>query len=143
MRTRHLIYNHDCLKTPGSRLNDRLKNLPQGRVLIGQIDPWKLHKLDRGVAKAEICRLEIPRQVGIKWEKSHPATGLILDFVNGVVRVFARLTAGFYETATHAFTTPLSRQMNLEPDFVLTAAMRAPMPEQSAMGGKQAGRFKH
>ena len=101
-----------------------------------QTDSSKMfHKLGCGVANVVTCWLEIPHQIAVEWQQTDPATGFFVGAVKGVGWVFARFTAGVYETVTFAFPTPPSYQPILEPEFVFTGAGRSPIPEQSEWDG--------
>jgi putative exosortase-associated protein (TIGR04073 family) len=94
-----------------------------------QSDATKMmHKLGRGVTNVLTCWVEWPRNVAIEWEKTDPATGLILGTVKGFGWGFARFATGIYETFTFPFPVPEGYEPMLEPEFVVTDVWGDPIP---------------
>lgn len=93
-----------------------------------------LHKLGRGVVNTLTCWVEIPRQISVEWEKTDPATGLVLGTVKGFGWGFARLATGVYDTVTFPLPVPPGYQPLIEPEFIITDVWGAPIPELTELG---------
>lgn len=88
-----------------------------------------LHKLGRGIVNIFTCWVEVPRQVAKEWERTDPATGVVLGTVKGVGWGFTRLATGVYETFTFPFPVPSDYAPMLEPEFVVTDVWGDPIPD--------------
>lgn len=100
-----------------------------GEVYRQQSDSSKMmHKLGRGVTNVLTFWVEWPRNVAIEWEKTDPATGLVLGTVKGFGWGFTRLVTGVYDAVTFPFPVPENYQPLLEPEFVITDVWGDPIP---------------
>ena len=100
-----------------------------GEVYRQQSDVSQMmHKLGRGVTNVLTCWVEIPRNISIEWEKTDPATGLIMGTVKGIGWGFARFSTGIYETFTFLFPVPEGYAPMIEPEFVVTDIWGAHIP---------------
>jgi putative exosortase-associated protein (TIGR04073 family) len=106
-----------------------------GEVYRQQTDSSKMmHKLGRGVVNVFTCWVEVPRNIAIEWEKTDPATGLVLGTVKGFGWGFSRLATGFYDAFTFPFPVPENYQPMLDPEFVITDIWGDPIPGLTEMG---------
>jgi putative exosortase-associated protein (TIGR04073 family) len=87
-----------------------------------------MHKLGRGVVNVLTCWVEVPRNVAIEWERTDPATGVVLGIVKGFGWGFARLATGVYEVFTFPFPVPANYEPMIEPEFVITDVWGDPIP---------------
>jgi putative exosortase-associated protein (TIGR04073 family) len=92
-----------------------------------------LHKLGRGVTNVLTCWVEIPRTVAREWERTDPATGIVLGTAKGLGWGFTRLATGVYETFTFPFPIPADYEVMIEPEFVVTDVWGDPIPEISEL----------
>lgn len=96
-------------------------NAASGEVYRQQSDATKMmHKLGRGVVNVLTCWVEVPRNIAIEWEKTDPATGLVLGTVKGFGWGFTRLATGVFDTVTFPFPVPEGYQSMLDPEFVIS-----------------------
>lgn len=89
------------------------------------------HKLGRGVTNVLTCWVEVPRTVAREWERTDPATGVILGTVKGFGWGFTRLATGVYETFTFPFPIPANYEPMMQPEFVVTDVWGDSIPEIS------------
>lgn len=87
-----------------------------------------MHKLGRGVVNVLTCWVEVPRNIAMEWERTDPATGLVLGTVKGAGWGFARLATGVYETVTFPLPVPAGYEAMIEPEFVITDIWGDPIP---------------
>jgi putative exosortase-associated protein (TIGR04073 family) len=79
-----------------------------------------LNQLGRGITNVLTCWVEIPRNIAIEWEKTDPATGLVMGTVKGFGWGFARFATGVYEAVSFPFPVPRNYECLMEPEFVVT-----------------------
>jgi putative exosortase-associated protein (TIGR04073 family) len=100
-----------------------------GDIYRQQSDANKMfHKLGRGVVNVLTCWVEVPRNIAIEWEKTDPATGLVLGTVKGAAWGFSRLATGVFEVFTFPLPVPEAYQPLMEPEFVVTDVWGDPIP---------------
>ncbi|HOE97481.1 MAG TPA: exosortase system-associated protein, TIGR04073 family [Candidatus Sumerlaeota bacterium] len=87
-----------------------------------------LHKLGRGVTNVLTFWAEVPRQIAIEWERTDPASGLIVGTIKGAGWGFARLATGVYDAFTFPFPIPENYEPMMEPEFVITDIWGDPIP---------------
>lgn len=88
-----------------------------------------LHKLGRGATNVFTCWVEIPRNVANEWEKTDPATGIVMGTIKGFGWGFARLVTGVYEAVTFPIPIPAGYEPMLQPEFVVTDVWGDPIPD--------------
>lgn len=88
-----------------------------------------LHKLGRGVANVFTCWVEVPRHVANEWEKTDPASGIVLGTIKGIGWGFARFVTGAYETVTFPVPIPAGYEPMIQPEFVVTDVWGDPIPD--------------
>lgn len=85
-------------------------------------------KLGRGVTNVLTCWVELPRNISMEWERTDPATGLVLGTVKGSAYTFARLATGVYETVTFPLPVPAGYEPMMDPEYVITDTWGDPIP---------------
>lgn len=92
------------------------EDLDRDRSTIGKM----FNKLGRGITNVLTCWVEIPRTIAREWERTDPATGVVLGSVKGIGWGFTRFVTGAYETVTFPFPVPPDYAPMMEPEFVVT-----------------------
>lgn len=124
-----------------------LVSMAAGPAMAASSDPDRdqstigkmMHKLGRGVTNILTCWVEIPRNIAREWERTDPATGLVLGTAKGVGWGFTRLATGAYETATFPFPVPTDYMVMLEPEFVVTDVWGDPIPDLTELDSNDPG----
>lgn len=88
-----------------------------------------LHKLGRGVVNVVTCWVEIPRHVANEWEKTDPATGIVVGTFKGFGWGAARFVTGVYEAVTFPVPIPVDYAPMIQPEFVVTDVWGDPIPD--------------